>query len=222
MAGEGEEKGVLTPEEEKETREQITQELWGDGKTAQDGADLEEEPGKGEQEADDKGTTEKPDPWAGINPALREEFESLKSKATAFDAVSERLKQAERRIGSITNELSQAKKVTEESSKAKDDAPTKEQIDAAAKSKEEWEQLKEDYPEWADAIDKRLSAQRDEIKKELGITGTLKQEIEALKGAGASDEKIQEIKAEFAKELVSLAHPGWVEKVKSKEFTDWI
>ena len=221
MAGEGEEKVALTPEQEKTAREEITKELWGDGKPAvQD--EPEENPEEGLQDADEKGTAEEPDPWAGINPAPRQEFESLKAKATEFDTVSERLKQAERRIGSITNELSQAKKASEEATKAKEDAPTKEQIDAAAKSKEEWEQLKEDYPEWADAIDKRLTAQREEIKKELGITGTLKQEIEALKGAGASDEKIQEIKVEFSKQLVSLAHPKWETKVKSKEFTDWI
>jgi len=223
MAGEADSTG-LTPEQAKQERDKIVGELWEeDGERTTPDASLAAKAGP-EPEPGTKESPKQEDPWAGVNPALKVEFEGLKSKAAEFDKVFDRLKQAEKRIGSITNQLSEAQKVSTEAAKKKDTtpAPTKEEIDAAAQSTELWEQLKEDYPQWAEAIDKRLAAERAAIQKELGVTKSLQEEVKALKEAGFSQEKIQEIQVGFAKQLVEVHYPGWEKTVAGKEFTDWI
>jgi hypothetical protein len=218
--GEGKE---LTEQEAKAEREKITDELWGEKKPEGEKQDLEEpekEPGKKEE-------LEQVDPWAGVSPTLRTHFEAIKSKADKVDllgqelnTVSERLKQAERRVGSLTNELGQARKAAEETAKKDKDAPTKEAIDAAAKSEELWLELKADFPEWTEAMDKRLAAENARTDKRLKEIGD---KIDSIKPTTEfQEEKIQELKVEFAKEFVSSRHPRWQETVKTQDFTGWI
>lgn len=222
----------LTPEQAKAEREKLTAELWTeDGQPSKETEpespedDTENETAEPEKEPEKK--PEKEDPWAGLNPALRTEFEGLKTKAGLVATLEERLKQAERRIGSITNDLSEAKKAAAETTKKEEKAPTKEEIDAAAKSAEEWEALKQEYPDWADAIDARLS------EKEKGITKAVTEQIEAIKKSGLPvDEikkQIEEIRQEAiqeaqenAKTLVAIKYPEWIEDVNSEDFKNFM
>lgn len=216
----GEKNKELTPEEQQAARDRIASELWEDGQPANEEPGQDDLEGKPEKDEDKK---EPPDPWAGVSPTLRTQFEAIKAKADQFETVSERLKQAERRIGSITNELGQAKKAAEDTTKKEKEAPTKEQIDAAAQSDEAWKDLKEDYPEWAEAMDKRLAAETAKVEKRLKELGDKIESLSGLKeNQGAPEDKIQELKVEFSKQLVSLQHPKWEETVKSKEFVDFI
>ena len=70
------------------------------------------------------------DPWEGVNPALKGMFDSMSQTVQALQGADLRLKQAESRIGAITNELHAAKKAAEQVRVA----PTAEQMAAAAKS----------------------------------------------------------------------------------------
>ena len=155
------------------------------------------------------------DPWAGVNPALRQTFESMQSRVGAFDTVTERLKQAEQRIGSLTNQIRDGKIAAEEKLKA---TPTKEEIDAASKSQQEWDTLKEEFPEWAEAVDKRFEAQKADLKKELGLPEGITEKLAALEKSGANTEEITALKTEFRKEIVSVRHPNWEATVKTPEF----
>lgn len=202
----------LTPEQAKQEREKVSKELW-----SEEGKPSEEEGGQEQvlepaPKAEEKKGEEAHDPWAGVNPALRQEFETLQAKVKDADALAERLKQAERRIGSITNQLHEATEVAKTAKKEGDDAPTKEQIDAAAEDAEEWQALKEDFPEWAVAIDKRLASKTNEI-------ADLKTKIATIEQGGGN---AQELEQRLSKTLVSIQHPGWEETVKTTEFTDWI
>ena len=88
------------------------------------------------------------DPWEGVSPALKQAFDEMSQRIGAVQATETRLKQAESRIGAITNELHVAKKAV---ATAKD-TPSAEQMAAAAESDEKWSTLKADFPDWAEAF----------------------------------------------------------------------
>jgi hypothetical protein len=122
----------------------------------------------------------------------------MSTRVGNFTATEERLKQAEKRIGSITNDLHAAKKAVE--------APTKEQLAAAAESDEKWDSLKKDFPEWAEAFDGRFDKKlaekmthlREELKAELKTTDNLDLR------------------------LLNVVKPKWKETIKSKEWKEWL
>jgi len=146
------------------------------------------------------------DKWKGIPTALREEFEALQSKLSGMDKLDGRLKQAEQRIGSVTNDLHAAR----EAAKTVSQAPTKEQIDSAATNLDEWNQLKEDWPEWTEATDKRLSALSADMLSRMPNTETL-----------ATKQEIADGKTETAKMFISMKHPDWRSVQETPEFAQW-
>lgn len=145
------------------------------------------------------------DPWVGVNPAIKQAFDNMSQKVESVQATEARLKQAESRIGSITNELHAAKKAAE-SVKV---GPTADQMKAAAESDEKWEGLKKDFPEWADAFDgrfdKKLTVKLDELK------GEIKKELEGGK-----------VSPDLDLRLLNIAKPKWKDTVKSPEWKEWL
>ena len=135
---------------------------------------------------------------------LKTEIASLKERIASFQTLEERLKQTERRIGGITNELSAAKK-----------GPTQEEIEAAAKDEKEWESFKEEWPEHAarfEALESRLAkkfAAPDEVNK-------IREQLET-----DFNQRLTKSQIDFEARLVSIKHRGWQEMVKTPEFTEW-
>ena len=184
-----------TPEEIAKMREEVAEELRA------------EEAGEPVEKTDGQVVDEPPppDPWEGVNPALKQAFDAMSARVETLQTAETRLKQAESRIGAITNELSAAKKAATEVK----DAPSAAQMAAAAESDEKWENLKKDFPEWAEAFDgrfdKKLTAKVNELRAELK---------EELKG-GAKVENL-EIR------LLNIAKPNWKKTVASPEWKEWI
>ena len=147
----------------------------------------------------------KEDPWEGVNPAIKQAFDEMSQKVSTVQATEMRLKQAESRIGSITNELHAAKKAAE-TVKA---APSAAQMQAAAESDEKWENLKKDFPEWAEAFDgrfdKKLTSKINELKEEI------KNEIAGGKPSADLDLR-----------LLNIVKPKWKETVKTPEWKEWL
>lgn len=204
----------LTDEQAKAERESIVNEVF-EGREPEVKADG--------QQSEAGVIVENEDPWAGVNPALKKEFEDLRTRAGGVDTMAERLRQAESRIGSITNQLHNEKKAAESVSISQTAAPTKEQIAAAAQSDEEWDALKEEFPTWGSAVDKKFASEKAATLKEID---SLKADINTLKQSGAPsgeiEGRVQAVKIEIAKEMVSLQHPGWEQTVKTPEFSAWI
>jgi hypothetical protein len=171
-----------------------------------------------EQGADEDTTVD--DPMAGIPPALREQIEGISNRLNTLGTIEERLKQTERRIGSIQNEFHAAKQAASEE---KDKAPSKEEMADASKSKEAWDELKDDFPEWAEAIESKLAANSAELSKKLPDMTELKETLlkETLsrmqnqQGAFISNAALEE-------RLLSFKHPDWKETVKGSEYQAWI
>lgn len=174
-------------------------EPWKDAETDPEKKPEIEEPGKD------------PDPWDGVSPALKQLFDDMSAKVSVLDQTQARLKQAEHRIGALTNELHAAKSAADDTQ----DAPTKEQMAEAAKSEEAWETLKADFPEWATAIEGRLKSL--DGSKEIAA---LKAEIEQIKSGGAGNE--DDVDQKIAVAIVSYAHRDWRDVVKSEDYRNWL
>jgi len=156
------------------------------------------------------------DPWEGVNPALKGMFDTMSQTVQTLQGADLRLKQAESRIGAITNELHAAKKAAEQARVA----PTAEQMAVATKSDENWENLKKDFPEWAEAFDGRfdnkLSVKLEELKKEIG-GGTTTEELEKLKTTLAEGTQ-----TEIQKGILTFFKPKWKDTIGTNDWKAWI
>lgn len=153
------------------------------------------------------------DAWAGVNPALKQMFDEMSQKVSTATGNEERLKQAERRIGSLTNDLAAAKKAADRVSTA----PTAEQMAAAAKSDERWEGLKSDFPEWAEAFDGRFDQKLSQKASEL------RAEISALKElSGVNGEDSNAVHTKIQEAILTFAKPKWRETISSTEWKEWL
>ena len=191
-------------EEDAAIRAEIRSEVWddeGDNVNSKPVVEKEVESDKEtekEKEPETKTEETPPDPWEGVNPALKETLESM----------NYRLKQTEKRVGSIQN------KANEPVAVKVDDTPTQEQIVESAKNEESWSQLKEDFPEWADAIDGRLAASSARLSKELPkLQDELKKTIKGIEDN--FDRKLELRTVEFY-------HNDWEQVRDSADYKTWI
>jgi hypothetical protein len=212
----------LTQEEIHQERESAAKELWGEdtkiSPIPEQEVDNEETPeGDLTKESEEEKKSEE-DPWAGVNPALRTEFDNLNKTVNDYKTLPERLKQAEKRIGSLTNQLHEANKaVAEEEAKA----PTQKEIDAAAESEESWEELREEFPVWADAMDKILTVERAKLDQSMATVKELQKKIESLENVQPTAEIKETIENTREELMLEIHHPGWKKTVNTPEFESW-
>lgn len=159
---------------------------------------------------------EKPDVWAGVTPALKQQFEGLQEKVKQLDPLSTRLRQAETRLGHFENEAKKAA-AAKATQAAGGDAPSSAQIDAAV-GDDDMQALKDLWPEWYEKYEKVLAkqsqshaAERDKLLAEIKQGGEWKGHVESQAA------EIHELR----NAMVNQAHKGWGEMVKTKEFHDW-
>lgn len=198
-------------EETKKIREEVTAEVF---------EDKAPEPIEAEKPLPIEPEPEPEDPWKDVSPALKKSFDEVSSQLGDFKAMETRLKQAERRIGSMQNEASEAKKVADEAAVKIAEAPTPEQIAKAEDQKKEWEALKTDFPEWANAIESKLSAQSTKLNKSMPDTGKLEEKFD--KNVAGLSQKVAELSETIEKNSVSFKHPEWETIRDSKEFGIWL
>ena len=157
------------------------------------------------------------DEWAGVSPALRKTIESISGRLSTLDTIDQRLRSAEGRIGSVQQAVFEQRQAAEEAARRVKDAPTKEQMAQAAKSARAWEDLKEEFPGWGEALHDELASVRQAAE-------ALKQDIETLRTMqnSGSQHDVEKLQREIDVKLVSVKHPGWQQTVKSDEFGQWL
>ena len=190
-----EQEEAVTTEELDRIRAEAEAEIFGEDPQGEAGEQKAEPEIKEPIKAEPKDETPKEDPWAGVSPALREQFEGVTQKLSTLDEITNRLKTAEGRVGALQSEL--AKKATHEVKQA----PSAAQIDAAA-SDAEWEELKEDFPEWANALEKRLTATRDDVKSLIA-------------------EEQKRMTEEVERRIVTIRHPDYQKTIQEPAFKEW-
>ncbi len=164
------------------------------------------------------------DPWEGVSPILRESVTALKEDLKRVTETANKVGAAQRHIKALEDQIAtltaagEAAKAATASGSA---APTQEQVAAAAKSGEKWERIKEDFPEWAEAMDERLSALKPGAP--VDVEG-LKKEFSSVLGEATA--KAERSAREFAR--VDAKHPDWEDDIKNEdgslkpEFDAWM
>ena len=188
--------------EEQEYREQLAAELWEDGERAEFQEEQQVEP-EAAPEAD---------PWEGVPAALKQTLEALQSKVSAIDTIGNEVKQWSGRVGAIQRELQLQRNAAEQAAKTVSEAPTKQQMAEAAQDDEAWSELKDEFPEWADALEKRTG----KLEKKFS------EQIESLRQQQPQAPDLSALRREYDQKLLTIKHPSWQQLVASPEYNEWL
>ena len=191
--------------EEQEYREQLAAELWEDGERAEFPAEQEE------QQAEPEAAPEA-DPWEGVPAALKQTLEALQSKVSAIDTIGNEVKQWSGRVGAIQRELQLQRNAAEQAAKTVSEAPTKQQMAEAAQDDEAWSELKDEFPEWADALEQRTG----KLEKKFS------EQIESLRQQQPQAPDLSAFRREYDQKLLTVKHPSWKQLVASPEYNEWL
>lgn len=162
-------------------------------------------PPEPEKQEEPEPVQEEEDPWAGVPPALRQQIEQITERVNALPTLENRLKQAERRVGSIQNEFYAAQKAATEQK----EAPTPEQLEKASKSQKAWDEMKADFPEIAEAIEGKLAESKPP-------------DIETLRNELKTEIQGKTTNEDLERRLLGVAHRDWQTVVKSDDYQTWL
>lgn len=150
------------------------------------------------------------DPYEGLNPRVRDELVGLKEMVTQLTG---RVRNTEGHIGGLKSQLQSQVEAAKNVRASGGDAPSAQQIANAQGDPAAFEQLKSDYPEFAEAISSYVKHQIGD-RPTQDVAG--KQEIERLRAEFSAA-----LDAERRKMQVEIKHPNWGRLIQSPEFTGW-
>lgn len=170
------------------------------------------------------GAGDEKDPWEGVPEPVKQKYEEMESRIKGMDDLTNRLKQAESRVGAMQNAFYKREKEREEAKKRKAKEPTPEEVAAEQKAKEKWDSLKEDPDSEAvvKAIDDQLGLKTGKLEKELtDLKGAITQ-LSEITRTPANANEVAELKDTIETMKVGLAHKGWQKTVQSDEYKEWL
>ena len=176
----------------------------GGGTTPAEPDDEQPQDNNGHGQAED-------DPWAAVPEQLRNEYLTAKQRAQQYEsqyhAVTGRLAPTQRELEAARKQLAEIEK--QKGAKGDSDAvPTA--SDIAGKS---MQQLREEWPDVAEAMQTLLEAQRQEFEERL----TPLQKLEAERRQQQEHETIQ-----HELNRLSQAHPDYAEIAANPAFSNWV
>ena len=170
-------------------------------------AQLAEEPQQPEQPED---------PLAGLPEAVKAKLAQIDQLAQANAQLLHHVKTAEGRVAAMQREFQQAR--TAQQSVAPNQAPSQGQMSAAVKNPEKWEQLKQDFPEWAGAMEEYVAAK-------LGGVQPQQPGLDPRAVAMFVQQQVSQTKAEMTRALEEARIEGkyedWRDTVNTTEFAQW-
>lgn len=138
-------------------------------------------------------------------PTTQEMFANINEKLGAIDNLTFRLKQAEGRIGSVQNAVQNNKQQPQPTEKV----PTKEELIAATKSEEEWNELKEEYPDLIENLETRFASKDAPPAFDLDdIRNNIATDIDSR--VVASEANVGKL---VERRMVDIMRPGWKDDI---------
>lgn len=214
-------------EGEQLTQEQL-QEMWDEEANVLDseaGDDTSpeqtEDQGFAEPQESDDGQSEQhqADPFEGLPEVVKERLKELEDLKQTQAQLLHHIKTTEGRVAAMQREADMARRAQQA---AGNDAPSQKQIATAAKNPEKWEQLKQDFPEWATAMEEFVAVKLSSVQQGNGL---LPADKVAEIVTGHLDKQIGQTRAEFTKALeeakVEGKYEDWRDVVKSQDFVAW-
>lgn len=179
--------------------------------TAPEDSLLEDEP-----IAEEAAPSEEPeDPLAGLSDVVRAKLAQIDELATANAQLLHHVKTAEGRVAAMQREFQQARVAQQQV--APQEAPSQGQIVNAAKNPEKWEQLKEDFPEWAGAMEEYVASKLGSVQPQQGL--------DPQQVAEFVQQQVDQTKAEMRQAIeearVDGKYENWKDTVNTLEFTQW-
>lgn len=156
------------------------------------------------------------DPFAGLPDVVKAKLAQIDELAQANAQLLHHVKTAEGRVAAMQREFQQSRAA--QTAVAPQDAPSQGQIAKAANNPEKWEQLKQDFPEWAGAMEEYVAAQLGSVKPQ-GQTLTPEQV------AGMVQQQVGAVEQTFARRLeearIEGKHEHWKDTINTTEFAQW-
>ena len=151
------------------------------------------------------------DPLAG----LPEEVKIALSKITQLEQANAQLlhhvKTTEGRVAAMQREAQQGR----QAATSVDAAPSQGQMAAAAKNPEKWEQLKQDFPEWAGAMEEYVGAKLSGMQAGVQATDI----VDYVQRQLVSER--ESMKAAIEEARVEGKYENWRDTVATQDFAAW-
>lgn len=166
--------------------------------------------------------TETPDPWKDVPQVVRERLE----KSEQFERTTgESLRNIGTTLQSLPQQIKDATAAATAVVKAAGgEAPTKTEVAAATKSSDKWTRLKEDYPDWAEAMEEQLADVRASLPASApapdvaAITGQIEGNL--TKAIRPALKAVETRARQLA--LLDFYHDDWEEIARSEPYAKWL
>lgn len=156
------------------------------------------------------------DPLAGLPEEVRAALAKIPQLEQANAQLLHHVKTAEGRVSAMQREFQMARQAA--SQVAPQDAPSQNQVAAAAKNPEKWEQLKQDFPEWAGAMEEYVAAK-------LGSVQSAASGLDPRAVAAFVQQQVDASKAEMTRAIeearIEGRYENWRDTVNSTDFVQW-
>lgn len=212
------EENQLSPEETKQLWDEEAAKLDVDNQsTDQQMATAPDDPLlENESYVEEVAPSEEPeDPLAGLSDVVRAKLAQIDELATANAQLLHHVKTAEGRVAAMQREFQQARVAQQQV--APQEAPSQGQIVNAAKNPEKWEQLKEDFPEWAGAMEEYVASKLGSVQPQQGLDP---QQVAAFVQQQVDQTKV-EMRQAIEEARVDGKYENWKDTVNTLEFTQW-
>jgi hypothetical protein len=212
------EENQLSPEETKQLWDEEAAKLDVDNQsTDQQMATAPDDPLlENESYVEEVAPSEEPeDPLAGLSDVVRAKLAQIDELATANAQLLHHVKTAEGRVAAMQREFQQARVAQQQV--APQEAPSQGQIVNAAKNPEKWEQLKEDFPEWAGAMEEYVASKLGSVQSQQGLDP---QQVAAFVQQQVDQTKV-EMRQAIEEARVDGKYENWKDTVNTLEFTQW-
>ena len=150
------------------------------------------------------------DPLAGLSPTVRAKLAQIDELAQANAQLLHHVKTTEGRVAAMQREAQQARQA------AMQEAPTQTAIVSAAKNPEKWEQLKQDFPEWAGAMEEYVASK---------VGGQQQQSLTPEQVTGYVQQQVAQTRAEMGRLMeearIEGKYENWRDTVNTTEFAQW-
>jgi len=155
------------------------------------------------------------DPLAGLPEVVKAKLAEIDLLKQANAQLLHHVKTTEGRVAAMQREAEQARRAQQVVGDTA--APTQGQIAAAAKNPEKWEQLKQDFPEWGDAVEEFVNSRLGNVQQQ--------QALSPEQVANFVQAKVAETKAEMSKLMeearIEGKYENWKTVVNTPEFAQW-
>ena len=178
----------------------------------------EEVEASAETELQTEAEEEKPaDPFEGLPEVVKQKLLKIDDLEKSNQNLIHHVKTAEGRVAAMQRETEIAKRVKEEVDKK--DSPTQKDISTASKNPEKWEQLKEDFPDWAEAMEEFVSSKLSSNKPQGPA-------IDPKQIEGYVNNQIQATQSQLSRRIEEAQldgrHPSWRDDVRTNDFGTWL